>query len=580
MFNSKGKLCKSLQSVFLAAAVAVSVVPVSFVASEPITVEAATSAVEDALNANQKKIFNAYQYLDTRIKDANIEVTSANKAEFEASGFYTMYTGADEKKKFSNDDLRYARRAYIYSNPYEIAGAMAELKFVYIKNSEGKYSCFAYLKKTGDNDYSAEKKSLRKAVKQIINNIDVDEAAFTKELECFSKIIDNVTYAKNVGIDNKDLKNTAYGALVTHRASSQGYALAFSLLLDECDIQNDILFNEKRCWNQVKLGKQWYETDIPACDKVKKGTVTYNRFNVSRASMKNFDLTRVNYATKLRDSKGKHSDTNKKLQQYDEDVMYSGRNYTLAVLNSDNTTTRTTITSNEKTFNVVPAFVQGSLMTNISPVLKACVISLPEDSAFRLTSEADKWTPAHPYITLSRGGKGQNRAVSMAFTFDDGSNNGAGTTVNFNATLNDNDNSADAKYVYKVTGDDTATLVKCNKVNARNITIPSTVTISGKAYKVTKIGNNAFKKCKKAETVMIGAYVTEVGKSAFSGKSKLVRVENQGFALDTFAKDAFKSANDNTLFLVKASSFGKYKKLVKRLKKVGGKNSVYKYRAY
>ncbi len=577
MFNSKSKLCKSLQSIFLAAAVAVTVVPASFVASEPIKAEAATSAVEDALNDSQKKIFKAYEYLDTRIKDAGVEVTSANKAEFEASGFYTMYTGADEKKKYTNDDLKYARRAYIYSNPYEIGGAMAELKFVYIKNKEGKYSCYAYLRKTGDNDYSGEKKKLKTAVKNIIKNIDTDATSFIKELECFDKVIDNVTTA-NVGIDNKDLKNTAYGALVTHRASSQGYALAFAVLLDECDIQNDILFNEKKCWNQIKIGKSWYETDIISCDKVKKGKIVYDRFNVSQKSMKSFDLTRVNYCAKLRSSNGKHSEANKKIAQYEDAEFASASNYKLAILNSDGTTTRTTMTTNEQQVNVVPVFTSGNEYTNMSAILKACTITLPADSAFAPIEEADKWTPQHPFITLKRGGKGGNRALTLTFVLDNGANNGLGTTVSLNTTLNDNNDST-GNYVYKITGDDTATLVKCTKKGIKNVNIASTVTINGKAYKVTRIEKNAFKKCNKAETIKIGAYVTEIGKNAFSGKARLIRVENLGNNLNKFESNAFKSADANTFFLIKASSLNQYKKIMKKIKKAGGKDSVYKYRA-
>lgn len=574
MLRSKSKLLKGLQSVVLAATVAATVVPVSFVATKPITVEAATSSVENALNDSQKKIFHAYEYLDSRIKNAGVEITSVNKSEYDAAGFYTMYTGADEKKKYSADDLKYARRAYVYSNPYEIAGAMAELKFVYVKTKENKYNCYAYLRRTGDNNYDAERKALKSAVNKIMKNIDEDDTSFVKELQCFGMVLDNVTNVKT-GIDNKDIKNTAYGALVTHRASSQGYALAFSILLDECEVDNDILFSSGKCWNQIKIGKNWYETDLVACDKVKKGTISYDKFNISQSQMKKLGNERTNYATKLRKSSGKHSDTNKRLSNYDDGELQSKNNYTIAVLNPDNTTTRTVLTTNEKTVNVVPAFINGSQYQNVSAMLKACSITLPADSAFTLPDTKSYWSTAHPYITLTKGGKGANRNITLTMVFD----NDESTTVAFSSALNDNDDNT-GKYVYKATGDDTVTLVKCTKKGVKNIVVPSTVTMNGKPYKVTKIANNAFKKCKKAETVMIGAYVTEIGKSAFSGKTKLIRVENQGFALDKFGKEAFKSANANTLFLVKASSYGKYKKIVKKIKKAGGKDSVYKYRAY
>ncbi|WP_408071142.1 leucine-rich repeat protein [Butyrivibrio sp. JL13D10] len=575
MLNSKSKLIRSLQSIFVAAAVAVSVVPVSYVASEPITVKAATDSVYDSLNETQKTIFRAYEYLDSRIKDADVNITSANKLEFDASGFYTMYTNADEKKKYSADDLKYARRAYVYSNPYEIGGAMAELKFVHMKSKEGKYTCYAYLKRTGDNHYDSERKALKSAVNKIMKVIDEDETNFVKEMQCFSMVIDNVTNVK-VGIDNRDLKNTAYGALVTHRASSQGYALAFSILLDECEVPNDILFNANKCWNQIKIGSKWYETDLVACDKVKKGVILYDKFNISQSQMKSNGNTRINYCSNLRQSKGKRSETAKKISNYDKAELQSKYNYTLAVVNPDKTTTRTLLLPSEQTVNVVPVYINGSVYNDVSTVLKECRIDLPADSAFKPLDAKTTWnTTDHQFFTLTKGGPGANRTVTVTMVFDTDDP----ITVSFTATLNDsNDNTG--RYVYAITGEDTATLTKCTKTNTKNINIPSTIIKDGKAYKVTKIANNAFKKCKKAETVMIGAYVTEIGKNAFSGKTKLIRVENQGFALNKFGKDAFKSADSNTIFLVKAASYGKYKKVIKKIQKAGGKNSVFKYRAF
>lgn len=82
---------------------------------------------------------------------------------------------------------------------------------------------------------------------------------------------------------------------------------------------------------------------------------------------------------------------------------------------------------------------------------------------------------------------------------------------------------------------------------AASVTIPSTVTIEGKDYKVTqiadnafagnskltkvtiksgitKIGKNAFKDCKKLRSVSIPSTVTEIGSNAFSGCSSLSKV--------------------------------------------------------
>ncbi|WP_026527638.1 leucine-rich repeat protein [Butyrivibrio sp. VCD2006] len=577
MFIKKGSLRNRLQSVILAAAVAVAIIPTTLFVTNPITAEASTDSVADVLgsySANEKQIFTALNYLDTRIFNSNTEVTGANKSEFDSASFYTMYTGATEKKKYTVEEVRFARRAYIYSNPLNIAGAMAQLKFLYIKK-EGKYSCYAFLQRTSENDYSGETQKLKAAIKKIMKNID-DDTNFVKEMQCFDMVIDNTTYY-NIAIDNKDLKNTAYGALVMHRASSQGYALAFEALLDEAEISNDILFNNNKCWNQVKIGTKWYESDLVACDKSNKGTIDYTRFNTSQKKMKNYGLTRVNYCTKLRESKGTYSTTKNKIQKYEDSMFKDSKNFSLGVLNPDNTVTRSTLLSSETVVNIVPVYLNNSQMYDCSVLLKSLTLSTKNnDSYFTWT----QWTPQTPYITVTKGaGKGTNRTFNVTMVLDDGANNGNGTTISFSFTLNDNDDTR-GNFKYKITGEDTVSLVKCTKKNIKNLTIPSAVVLNGKSYKITKIEKNAFSKCNKLETVMIGSYVNTIGANAFSGKAKLIRVETLGYNVSTFGKNAFKSADSNTMFLIKAASYNKFKKVVKKYKKAGGKNSVYKYRAY
>ncbi|WP_022763235.1 leucine-rich repeat protein [Butyrivibrio sp. AD3002] len=572
IMKKNNSIRKRVQSVIIAAAIALTIIPGTFAIAKPITAQAATESIVNSLSENERKIYDAYQYLDTRIKEKDVEITAKNKSEFDSAGFYTMYTGAEERVKYSADDLKYARRAYIYSNPLEIAGAMAQIKFLTIKGKDNKYSCYAYLQKTGDNDYTGETKALKKAIKKIMKNIDED-TNFVMELQCFDMVINNTTYAK-IAIDNKDLKNTAYGALVQHRASTQGYALAFAALLDELEINNDILFNSYRCWNQIKIGTKWYETDLVACDKSTKGTVDYTCFNTSQKKMKSYGLTRVDYCTKFRESKGSNSTTKSKLQKYSEEMFKDSKNFTLGVLNPDNSVTRTTLLSTEQTVTLVPVFIDNSSMLNCSMILKSLTITTnPEESAFTWT----QWTPKTPKITLTKNGPGASRVLSVVMIYDDGTNEG--TAISFNVNLVDQDNTT-GSFIYKVIDDDNVSLVKCTKKTIKNVNIPSTVAVDGKSYKVSKIEANAFKKCSKLETVMIGANVKEIGANAFSGKTKLIRVETQGYVLNTLGKDAFKSADANTFFLLKATSYSKYNKLVKKVKKAGGSKAVYKFRKY
>ncbi len=73
---------------------------------------------------------------------------------------------------------------------------------------------------------------------------------------------------------------------------------------------------------------------------------------------------------------------------------------------------------------------------------------------------------------------------------------------------------------YQVLKDNKATLVQVDK-KVKKITIPATVKIQGKNYKVTEIGRQAAKNCKKLTQVTVGKNIIKIGKKAFLGCSKL-----------------------------------------------------------
>ena len=73
------------------------------------------------------------------------------------------------------------------------------------------------------------------------------------------------------------------------------------------------------------------------------------------------------------------------------------------------------------------------------------------------------------------------------------------------------------------------------KKTVKKITVPATVKVSGKTYKVTAVSANAFKGCKKLTSVTIGKNVTSIGKKAFYKCSKLKTVIIIGIAPDKHA---------------------------------------------
>ncbi|MDD7403868.1 MAG: cellulase family glycosylhydrolase [bacterium] len=117
----------------------------------------------------------------------------------------------------------------------------------------------------------------------------------------------------------------------------------------------------------------------------------------------------------------------------------------------------------------------------------------------------------------------------------------------------------------------TVTVTKVTSKKLTKVTIPSTVKINGKTYKVTKINTNAYKNCKKLKSVTIGANVTSIGKNAFYGCKNLKKITIKSKKLKSVKSGAFKGINKKCKIYVPKAKYKKYKKL---LKSKGQKKSV------
>lgn len=97
------------------------------------------------------------------------------------------------------------------------------------------------------------------------------------------------------------------------------------------------------------------------------------------------------------------------------------------------------------------------------------------------------------------------------------------------------------KISYKVTGNTAGNMTVAYLKpdgSKSSITIPDTVKLNGVTYKVTSIGDKAFKNQKKLTKITIGANVKSIGKEAFSGCTKLTTVKG-GKNLTTIGNKAF-----------------------------------------
>lgn len=95
-----------------------------------------------------------------------------------------------------------------------------------------------------------------------------------------------------------------------------------------------------------------------------------------------------------------------------------------------------------------------------------------------------------------------------------------------------------ASYTVTKTGSNPTVEYAAPKTTAATVTIPETVKINGKTYKVTSIAAKAFENNKKITKVVIGNNVTAIGNFAFAGCTNLTTVKI-GNKVTTIGKQAF-----------------------------------------
>lgn len=112
----------------------------------------------------------------------------------------------------------------------------------------------------------------------------------------------------------------------------------------------------------------------------------------------------------------------------------------------------------------------------------------------------------------------------------------------------------------------TAEFTGMNKKYAKNLagyTMPNTISYNGKSYKVTSIGNSAFKNCKNLKKITIPKNIKTIGSNAFRGCSKLQTITVQSTKLTKVGKNAFKGIKKNAKIKVPKKKLAAYKKLMK-----------------
>lgn len=226
----------------------------------------------------------------------------------------------------------------------------------------------------------------------------------------------------------------------------------------------------------------------------------------------------------------------------------------------------------------------------------AAVTNISKTKISALKTRAFTGKPLTQALTITYGGKKLVNGRDYTLTWKNNKNIGTASvtikgkgkyngsvTKKFRITVQKNAVYTVSRLKYKISSADTSgkgTVVftgATDKAARKALTIPTTVKIGGKSFRVTAIGTSAMSGAKKLTTVKIGANIMTVGAKAFYGCSKLSNVTIFGTKITTAktGANAFKGIRSNCRFKVPASRVSAYKKLL-RAKGAGPKIIVTK----
>lgn len=226
------------------------------------------------------------------------------------------------------------------------------------------------------------------------------------------------------------------------------------------------------------------------------------------------------------------------------------------------------------------AAVTNISKTKISALKTGAFTGKPLTQALTITYGGKKLVNGRDYTLTWKNNK--NIGTASVTIKGKGKYNGS-VTKKFRIAVQKNAVYTVSRLKYKISNADTSgkgTVVftgATDKAARKTLTIPTTVKIGGKSFRVTAIGTSAMSGAKKLTTVKIGANIMTVGAKAFCGCSKLSNVTIFSTKLTTAktGANAFKGIRSNCRFKVPASRVSAYKKLL-RAKGAGPKIIVTK----
>ena len=117
----------------------------------------------------------------------------------------------------------------------------------------------------------------------------------------------------------------------------------------------------------------------------------------------------------------------------------------------------------------------------------------------------------------------------------------------------------------KIDGTGTVELVSIPTNSKKDtITVPSTIKVSGKTFKVSSIGSKAFRKNTYVKKAVLGKYITNIGQESFYGCNQLKTIEIKSTNLKSVGKNAIAKMYKKAYIKVPSSKLKTYKNLFKK----------------
>lgn len=120
---------------------------------------------------------------------------------------------------------------------------------------------------------SSEIRQIEYMVDNIIKNNIKSSMTNREKIEAIHDyLVNNSQY----DTENKSAKSgSAYGLLVDHLGTCNGYSDAFAIIMNHLGIENYKISNAKHVWNYVKLDNKWYHIDLTWDDPVTNDGKSY-----------------------------------------------------------------------------------------------------------------------------------------------------------------------------------------------------------------------------------------------------------------------------------------------------------------